>query len=132
MKSELEEVSLEAHTSYGGLTYLQPTIEVAYSVSGQNYILRTAVGGGIAVRTRGFAKKLGLERRLGTRPVDAQAQLAPYPVGKTVNVLYSPGNPGAASLEGAADGPTQTFYRVALLALAFACFVMTTIALGVL
>jgi hypothetical protein len=134
VKSELEEVSLESHSeTYGGASYLRPTIEVGYSVSGQNYILRTAVGGGIAVRTRGWAKKLGLERILGTRPVDAQARLAPYPVGKAVNVLYSPGNPGASSLEGdPSDDPTQTFYRVAVLACAFACAVMATIALGVL
>ena len=76
----------------------------------------------------------GLERRLGTRPVDAQARLAPYPVGKTVNVLYSRDNPGAAWLEGSpSDGPTQTYYyRVMALACALACAVMATIALGVL
>jgi Protein of unknown function (DUF3592) len=138
VKSEVEQVTLNSALGmYGGNTNFQPTIEVAYSVGGQNYILRTSVGGvAIAIRTLGWAKKLGLERRFGTRPIDAQARLAPYPVGKAVNVLYNPNDPGAASLavEGIiADGRAQTYYyRVIALTCAFAGFVIATIALGVL
>ncbi len=119
-KSEVEEVALQnVGNNLLGVNYLQPTIEVAYSVRGQNYVLRTGVGGGIGARTR----------------EDAQARLAPYPVGKAVTVLYSPDNPGAASLEGnpftISVDPTKAGYRIATLACAFACIVVATISLGV-
>ena len=86
VKGELEVISLgqaghgEAAAPTDGS--MLAAIEVAYSVGGQNYVSRTTVGGGIAARTQ----------------AEAQARLAPYPVGTTVIVRYRQGNPGAAAL----------------------------------
>ena len=123
VKREVEEVTLgnaTADFARGAGSYLQPTIEVAYSVDGQHYILRTAIGEGIGAKAR----------------ADAEARLAPYLLGATVSVLYDRANPGASSLEAnlstIARDPTQTRHRLAALACAFACFVAATIELGVL
>jgi len=123
-KAEVEEVvptsSASGTGGYGRGGYLSPTIEIAYSVAGANYVLRTPISNSIAL----------------AKPDAAQAKLAPYPVGKAVNVTYARDNPSAASLEGNPIAikvdSTRTGYRVTALVCALGCFAMAMRALGAL
>ncbi len=137
VKSEVEAISLTTNfTNQGSVGpnpyFMQPTIEVAYSVGGQNYILRTALGSGTQVEKLGFWKQPSLEERSRALRSRAEMQLAPYPVGKTVDVLYNPDNPGVGRLEGSVTTPVTTNFRIITLVCAAACFALATVVLSVL
>jgi len=119
-RAEVEEAVMPSNvSSYGGGGYLVAVIEIAYSVAGQNYVLRTHVSKPFAIGAADAAK----------------TKLAPYPIGAGVSVTYDRDNPSAAAFEGNPNAisvdSTRTGYRVTALICALGCFAMALRALGV-
>ncbi|HMN70495.1 MAG TPA: DUF3592 domain-containing protein [Rhodoblastus sp.] len=116
--SEVETISLGSNRDSGGrfsqLVY-QPTIEVAYKVSGLRYAIRRAIP----------------DETLDQNTFEAaKAQLLSWPVGREVTVSYDPENPASASIAGNKPMPLESRFHILTLLIAIGCFALGARALG--